>query len=69
MRCSAESVRADKLIQFNGFKHGQGKGQPWAEPWARGEQKQAREAHFQKCAFLKEGVLAVFCVYLRAELL
>ena len=69
MKCRAERLRAENLLQIKGAKHGQGKGHPWAEPWARGEQKQAREGHFQKCAFLKEGVFAVFCAYLRAELL
>ena len=69
MKCRAERFRADKLLQFEGGKHGQGKGNHGLEPRVREEHKQARGAHFQKCAFLKEGVLAVICVYLGAELL
>ena len=69
MRCRAERLRADKILQFKGFKHGQGKGNHGLEPRARGDQKQARGGQFQKCAFLLEGVLAVILVYLGAELL
>ena len=69
MKCRAERFRADKLLQFEGVKHGQGKGNHGLEPRARDDQKQARGEKFQKCAFLKEGVLAVIWLYLGAELL
>ena len=58
MKCRAERLRAENLLQIKGAKHGQGKEQPWAEPWARGEQKNKQEklifrnAHFSRRGFL-----------------
>ena len=69
VKCRAEMLRAEKILQIKGLSMGKARGIHGPSLGARGGQKQGREGHLPKGAFLEERRAAVFSSSLGAELL